>query len=144
MLNGLAFVRFYERELTNVSKSAARTRCIPVPTLVRVSNRLTSNITVIESWRILAYCVAQQEVTLVLCDGAICRFVGEREGEDRSIFFMLGRQSPQIFGNYKIPSRASGRFSPSPSPTLAILRHIILLRLLRLPPPPPPPQIKFP
>ena len=66
-----------------------------------------------QSWRILAFCVAQQEVTLVLCDGAICRFVGEREGEDRSIFFMLGRQSPQIFGNYKIPSRAAVSFLPS-------------------------------
>ena len=46
MLNGLAFVTFYERELTNVSKSAARTRCIPVSTLVRVRKLLTSNITV--------------------------------------------------------------------------------------------------
>ena len=51
MLNGLAFVTLYKRKLTNVSKSAARTRCIPVSTLVRVRKLLTSNITVNESQR---------------------------------------------------------------------------------------------
>ena len=81
--------------------------------------------------------MAQQEVTHVLCDGAFSDLSG-KEGEDRSIFFMLGRQSPQIFGNYKIPL-SGGRFFPSLSrSTLAILRHIILLpSLLRLPPPSP-------
>ena len=78
----------------------------------------------------------------MLCDGAILRSVGgDEEGEDRSIFSMLGEgESPQIFGNYKIPSQ-SGRFLDSLSrllrSTLAILRHIILVVSCC-------PEIKFP